>query len=93
MSLPHMTAASGNVPEADSDVAFLRGIVAILVATRKSRGVTLRELGESTGYNWGYLSRAERGLTQPGVVSLCKWCRALGLDFVGVAQQAKESKD
>jgi transcriptional regulator with XRE-family HTH domain len=84
------TVASGGTPEEDGDVRFLRRLVAILAATRKAKGLTLRELGKSTGYNWGYLSRAERGLTQPGVVSLCKWCRALDLSFAEAVREASQ---
>lgn len=84
--------ATSHTPTAldgDQDLRFLVEIVEILSTERESKGISLRELGADTGYNSGYLSRAERGLTQPGVVSLCKWSRALGLDFVDVAKQAK----
>ncbi len=76
-------------PHGDEDLRFLAEIVAILAAERRSKGVTLRELAADTGYNPGYYSRAERGLTEPGVVSLCRWCRALGLDFVEIAKRVK----
>jgi len=79
------TASSG-----DEDLRFLAALVAILAAERKSRGISLRELAAETTYNAGYYSRAERGLTEPGVVSLCRWWRALGLDFVEVAQRARD---
>ena len=81
------TASSG-----DEDLRFLAEIVAILTAERKSKGITLRELGADTGYNWGQHSRAERGLTQPSFALLCKWCRALGLDFVDVAQRVRDER-
>lgn len=91
MAHPQIPSASKGAPEGDEDLRFLAGIVAILAAERKSQGITLRDLGADTGYNPGYYSRAERGLTEPGIVSLCRWCGALGLDFVAVAQQAKDS--
>jgi transcriptional regulator with XRE-family HTH domain len=64
-------------------------MVSVLVLRRKALGMSLRQLGELAGYNWGYLSRAERGIAQPGVVSLCKWSRALGTDFIQVATEAE----
>ena len=78
--------------DGEKDLRFLADIVAILVTERKSRGISLRELAAETGYDSGYYSRAERGLTEPGVVSLCRWCRALGLDFLQVAKKAKDSR-
>ncbi len=77
----------------DKDLRFLAVIVAVLAKERQSKGITLRELAADTGYNPGYYSRAERGLTEPGVVSLCRWSRALGLDFVEVARRARDSAD
>jgi len=88
MSDPHASTTSENVPEVDQDVLFLQAMVSHLVLRRKTLGLNLRQLGEATGYNWGYLSRAERGIAQPGIVSLCKWCRALETDFVSVAREA-----
>lgn len=79
-------------PDGDEDLRLLRGIVGILAAERRCRGITLRELGAESGYNAGYYSRAERGLTEPGVVSLCRWSRALGMDFVQVAQQVRDGQ-
>lgn len=92
MATLHETGMSGASPEEDGDVIFLRRLVDLLTATRKNKGITLRELGKLTGYNWGYLSRAERGLTQPGVVSLCKWCRALDLSFVEAVRKASQDE-
>lgn len=88
----HPSPASGSVPDGDQDVQFLAAILSILAEERKSKGISFRELAADTGYNSGYLSRAERGLTQPGVVSLCKWSRALGLDFVDVAQRVRDEQ-
>ena len=76
--------------DGDEDSRFLAEIVAILATERQSKGITLRELGRYTGYNWGQHSRAERGLTQPSFALLCKWCRALGLDFVDVAKRVRD---
>lgn len=88
MATSHTPPAS----EGDVDLRFLADIVAILATERKSRGISLRELAAETSYNAGYYSRAERGETQPGLVSLCRWCRALGLDFVEVAQRVKDER-
>ena len=86
------TSHSSPAPDGDEDLRLLHGIVAILAVERRSRGITLRELGAETGYNSGYYSRAERGETQPSLVSLCRWSRALGLDFVGLAQRVRDER-
>lgn len=88
MATPHDSPAT----DGDEDLRFLAAIVAILATERQSKGITLRELGADTGYNWGQHSRAERGLTQPSFALLCKWCRALGLDFVDVAQRVRDER-
>lgn len=88
MAISHTPTA----PDGDEDLRFLADIVAILATERQSKGITLRDLGRYTGYSWGQHSRAERGLTQPSFALLCKWCRALGLDFVDVAQRVREDR-
>lgn len=93
MSFPATRFAPGDTPERDPDVQLLGKIVEILTVERKRRKMTLRQTGAASGYDWSYLARAERGLTQPGFVSLCKWCGALGLDFVTVAMKAKTALD
>lgn len=63
---------------------FLRRIVQRLVCRRKALGISLRQLSEVMGYDFSYLSKAERGLAQPGLVPLRKWSHALGLSFSGL---------
>jgi transcriptional regulator with XRE-family HTH domain len=84
--------ASDEPASGDEDVRFLAEIVAILAKARIDKGVSLRELGDWIGYDPGYLSRAERNLTQPGVVPLRRWCRALGTDFVDIALRVRDEQ-
>ena len=75
-------------PSGDPDLDALLRFVGILREARRQQGLTLRDLNGMMGINFAHLSRAERGLTQPGVVVLLRWCRALGLQFGEVWQQA-----
>ena len=72
---------SGLPSPGDPDLEFLRRVVDRLVCQRKIIGMSLRRLSEVTGYDFSYLSKAERGLAQPGLVPLRKWSHALGLSF------------
>ena len=69
------------VPSGDPDLDVLLWIISILRDARRKQGFTLRDLTGKMGISYGHLSRAERGLTQPGPVVLLRWCRALGLQF------------
>jgi|GEM_PF-5576123 len=77
------------------DELFVRKLVERLVEERTQQSVTLRQIGQAIGYDFSYLSKAERGLTQPGLITLLKWFRALGLDFVDISIEIREalSKD
>ncbi len=56
-------------------------IVEVLHSERLSKGLTLRKLSKMVDIDFTHLSRAERGLTQPGLVVLMRWCRALDLEI------------
>lgn len=71
----------------DPDVAYLCRFVARLKEERLARGMTLRDLEKATGINNAHLSRAERGITEAGIVVLRRWCRALELTFEDVCQE------
>ena len=51
--------------------------------------MTLRDLEKATGVSNGHLSRAERGLSEPGIVVLRRWCRALNLEFETVCRESE----
>lgn len=72
----------------DPDEAYLRRILARLKKERETRGLTLRDLEKRMGISNAHLSRAERGLTEAGVVVLRRWCRALDLRFEDVCRDA-----
>ena len=65
----------------DPDVDRLLRIVGVLHSERLSKGLTLRKLSKMVEIDFTHLSRAERGLTQPGLVVLMRWCRALDLEI------------
>ncbi len=57
---------------------------------REAQGMTLRDLEKVMAVSNGHLSRVERGLSEPGVVILRRWCRALGLEFGEVCRAAEK---
>jgi transcriptional regulator with XRE-family HTH domain len=72
---------SSDTPSGDPDVDRLLRIVAALHAIRMAKGLTLRKLSKLIQVDFTHLSRSERGLTQPGLVVLLRWCRALDLEI------------
>ena len=87
-----MPSASGSptpdgVPSGDPDIDILLGIVFVLRETRLQKKLTLRDLTQMMGISYAHLSRAERGLSQPGLLVLLRWCRALDLKFSDVWNQ------
>lgn len=72
----------------DPDEAYLRRFLLQLKHEREAQGLTLRDLEKMMGVNNAHLSRAERGLSEPGIVVLRRWCRALGLQFENICQEA-----
>lgn len=75
----------------DPGEAWLQRILKILRETRIKRGLPLRELTIKMKVHHAHLSRAERGLAQPGFVVLVRWCEALELDLESVIKEARES--
>jgi transcriptional regulator with XRE-family HTH domain len=73
----------------DPDEAYLHRFLTILKGEREARGMTLRDLEKIMGVSNAHLSRAERGLSEPGVVVLRRWCRALELEFDTICRQAE----
>ena len=63
----------------DPDLLVVQRILAVLRETRMNRNVTLRQLAEKMKIDNTHLSRCERGLVQPGLIVLLRWCRALEL--------------
>lgn len=81
---------SGSFGSGDPDEAYLRRLVLKLKERREARGMTLRDLEKVMAVSNGHLSRAERGLSEPGVVILRRWCRALELEFKEVCWVAEQ---
>jgi len=48
---------------------------------RRTRGLTLREVAEETGFTAGYLSQVENGLAVPALSALADIAAALGADL------------
>lgn len=75
----------------DPDLEFLRRLVVLLSEGRTSKGISLRQLSMEIRYSYSYLSKVERGETQPGVVTLRRWARAVGLDFSQAVKAANDA--
>jgi transcriptional regulator with XRE-family HTH domain len=84
--------ASDHQSDEDEEARFLAEIIATLVRKRLDKGVSLKELGGWIGYDPGFLSRAERNLTRPGVIPLIRWAHALGTDFVDIAVRVRDEQ-
>jgi len=84
------SAGSGSFGSGDPDEAYLRRLVLKLKEKREALGMTLRDLEKVMAVSNGHLSRAERGLTEPGIVVLRRWCRALGMEFEEVCRVAEQ---
>ncbi|MEM8922194.1 MAG: cupin domain-containing protein [Actinomycetota bacterium] len=59
-----------------------------LAELRASRGLSLRELGELTGYTSSYLSQVERGASVPSLSGLATMAAALGVEMAVLFEQA-----
>lgn len=59
-----------------------------LAEQRASRGLSLRELGELTGYTSSYLSQVERGDSVPSLSGLATMAAALGVEMASLFEQA-----
>lgn len=75
-------------PPGDPDAELLLAIISLLRKRRREKNLTLRDLEKSMKISHSYLSRVERGLAQPGLVVLMRWCRTLDVQFVDVWKQA-----
>lgn len=93
MSFPPAVPGTSENPLGDQDVDILLKVVAILRENRHKKKYTLRDLSGKMGIANSFLSRAERGLSQPGLVVLFRWCRALDLDFQAVLAEAISQRD
>ena len=90
MYFPPADPATSENPSGDPDADLLFRIVEILREARRNRKYTLRDLSGKMGITYSFLSYAERGLSQPGLVVLMRWCRALDLDFIDVWKEASD---
>jgi transcriptional regulator with XRE-family HTH domain len=63
----------------DPDLLVVQRMVTILKEARLSRKFTLRQIAGEMKIDNTHLSRCERGLVQPGLIVLLRWCRALDL--------------
>jgi len=57
---------------------------------RNSKGYSLRDLSELTGFSIGFLSNVERELTSPTISSLEKICTSLGVSLAEVILENRE---
>lgn len=59
-----------------------------LSALRTAQGLSLRELGELTGYTSSYLSQIERGTSTPSLSGLATMAAALGVEMARLFEEA-----
>lgn len=57
---------------------------------RRQHGLTLREMAEKTGLSTGFLSKIERGFSQPSINNLHKICYVLHVSIDDLAAPAEE---
>ena len=65
----------------DKDHDRILHLVAVLRNERVAKKLTLRYFSAEIRISITQLSRLERGFSQPTLIDLLRWCRALGLDF------------
>ncbi len=76
--------------KAAEERAWERYNAAMLLDARKEAGLTQEELAKRLGVDKGYISRVERGLTEPMVSTFYRLAAALGfrVDLVPVGEAA-----
>lgn len=88
MSVASGSSSSAGNPWDDQDLATVARIINILHQARQQQGFTLRELGKKMKVDFSHLGRAKRGVTQPSLMIIFRWCRALDLSFEEVIKKA-----
>ncbi len=89
MSSPSGEPLPRDLFSSDPDVDRVGRMMAVLKAERLAKGLTLRKLSRMMNVDFAHLSRSERGLTQPGLVILMRWCRALDLEIESLFQNSQ----
>ena len=64
----------------------------LLKQTRKSHGITLKDLSARSGLSISYLSMLERGLSSPTIANLNKICRAFNITLSGLVLTLDQDK-
>ncbi|WP_457334883.1 helix-turn-helix domain-containing protein [Rhizobacter sp. P5_C2] len=65
-------------------------LLELLRSARERSGVTQIQLAERTGLRQSDISKSERGVRRLDVLELHGWLSALGVSFVGFAQELDE---
>jgi transcriptional regulator with XRE-family HTH domain len=65
-------------------------LLELLRSARERSGVTQTQLAERTGLRQSDISKSERGVRRLDVLELHGWLSALGVSFVGFAQELDE---
>jgi transcriptional regulator with XRE-family HTH domain len=76
--------ATAEGPESSAQLRSLDSALHLagqLLALRRRRGITQRQLSEMSGVQQADISRIERGQTQPTTVTVRRLAHALGADF------------
>lgn len=74
-----MAGSSGRTLDSAFDVGDRRGIGRVIADARKQRGVSQRELEETSSVPQGKISRIERGVTYPTIREIDHLATALKL--------------
>ena len=61
-------------------------VLSKLKEIRKSKGLTLEKLGKEINLSSNYLSQIERGLANPSVAVLKRITKALGIQYMSLAE-------
>lgn len=67
--------------------------VRVLRGTRERLGVTQVELAERLSVTQVFVSKCERGERRLDIVELRRWCAALGVGFVELAEELQANLD
>ncbi len=65
-------------------------LIQLLRTARKSKGVTQVQLAARLAEAQSFVSDCERGQRRLDMVEVWRWCQALGISFVGIADAFEE---
>lgn len=79
------------MPRRDESAAFARAVGEALRAERERQGLSQEAFGFEAELDRTYVSGVERGVRNPTLAILQKWCRALGVRPSAVLRRAEDA--